>query len=135
MREGRSGKGDPMPATIVTIALLLLSVAGLANAVYFTLVYYRVIRPDSRRIPSVCRMSDQTCRSVVFTRYGRVLSVPNSLLGIPFYLLVLDVALARLFTGTQGPLNEALIGAAAAIVLGIYLIHALLIRLKTPCPL
>jgi uncharacterized membrane protein len=124
-----------MPATIVTIALLLLSVVGLANAVYFTLVYYRVIRPDSRRIPSVCRMSDQTCRSVVFTRYGRVLSVPNSLLGIPFYLLVLDVALARLFTGTQGPLNEALIGAAAAIVLGIYLIHALLIRLKTPCPL
>jgi uncharacterized membrane protein len=124
-----------MPATIVAIVLLVLAVAGLANAVYFTLVYYHVIRPDSQRIPSVCRMSDQACRAVVFTRYGRVLGVPNSLLGIPFYLLVIDVALARLFTRAQGPLDEALIGAAVAVALAIYLIHALLFRLKTRCTL
>lgn len=115
--------------------LVPLAVLGLVNAVYFTLIYYRLVRPDSGRIPSACRLGEKTCERVVFTRYGRVTGLPNSLFGIAFYLLVGDVALSRILTGRTPRLDIAIAAALLSLVLAVYLIHALLVRLRTPCPL
>jgi uncharacterized membrane protein len=124
-----------MSATVASWLLFPLALLGLVNAVYFTLIYYRVVRPGTAWIPSVCRLGEATCRRVVFTRYGRLAGLPNSLFGIFFYLLLLHVALERLVTGRARFLDVALAAAGFALVLAVYLIHALVVRLKTPCPL
>ena len=115
--------------------LLLLAGMGLANAIYFTLLYYRIVKPDSRKIPLFCSMEERTCEAVVFTRYGRIFYVPNSLLGIIFYLLIIGGAASKFVTGRYLMIDYALAGSGFTIVLGVYLIYALLVKLKTPCPL
>ena len=121
--------------TLGTMLLLLLAGVGLANAIYFTLLYYRIVKPDSRRLPLFCSMEERTCEAVVFTRYGRIFYVPNSLLGIVFYLLIIGVGVSKFVTGSYLMIDYALMGSAFTILLGVYLIYALLVKLKTPCPL
>jgi uncharacterized membrane protein len=124
-----------MSATATAWLLLLLALLGLVIAVYFTLIYYHVIRPDGRGVPALCRLGEKTCQSVVFTRYGRLTGLPNSLWGILFYLLVLHVGLERLSGRPPRFLDIALAAALLTVVLAIYLVHALLVRLKVPCAL
>lgn len=124
-----------MSAILAAWLLLPLAALGLVNAVYFTLIYYRVIPPDSGSVPSVCHLGKGTCQAVVFTRYGRLTGLPNSLFGILFYLLIGEVAVGRIVTGRAPLLDLALAVAVLSLVLAVYLVHALLVRLKTPCPL
>jgi uncharacterized membrane protein len=124
-----------MNGAILAALLLLLALAGLANAVYFALLYYRVLPPDSRRVPAFCRMEESACASVVFAGCGRLFGVPNSLPGIGFYLLLLSVAAVRLITGYWALLDWALALSLVTVIVGAYLVYALMFRLRTPCPL
>ncbi len=134
-----------MSGGVGTGLLMLLAAVGLVQAVYFTLLYYRVIPAGSGLVPAFCRMEERVCEAVVFTRYGRVFLVPNSLLGIFFYVLCLYVGLIRMGYrgGAEAPMATghypyeayALVAAGLSVLFGIYLIHALVVRLKMPCPL
>lgn len=109
-------------------ALAVLAMGGLANSVYFTLLAFRLIPPNAGVLPKVCRLSDHACEAVVHTRYGRLFGLPNSVPGIAFYLLLLAVA------ATRDPrlLDLALVASAATILIGVYLIWALVAKLKAP---
>ncbi|HEU4753660.1 MAG TPA: vitamin K epoxide reductase family protein [Armatimonadota bacterium] len=115
--------------------LLLLGGGGLALAVYFVLVYYRLVQPDSGMLPRICRLGSGTCQSAVFSRYGRIFGPPNSILAIPFYLLVLHAAFSLLLTGRYPWAGYLLAASVATIVLGLYLIYALRVKLRTTCHL
>src|SRR5438552_18652203 len=78
------------PATCFAIAL---SAIGLYIAAYFTLVYYGLISANTRLMPSVCRLEERTCQTVLGTRHARVFGAPNSLLGILYYLTVVAILL------------------------------------------
>jgi uncharacterized membrane protein len=118
-----------------TFLLLALALGGLALAVYFTLIYYRLIPPDSGSMPRFCRLGEGTCGSVVFSRYGRVFGFPNSLLGLVFYLGLGGVAVSRLVSGTYAALDLLLAAAVASLLLAAYLVYSLFVKLRTPCPL
>ncbi|MBI1941379.1 MAG: hypothetical protein HYS33_07735 [Acidobacteria bacterium] len=115
--------------------IIALALAGLANALYFTLAYYGRVR-KSRWVPEVlCAREGSSCVTVVQTPYARVFGLPNSLLGIAYYMLVMGWLLA-------GPaiapawLPRALVAASAGTVaFGFYLIHALRSKLHVNCPL
>ena len=65
-----------------------LSLAGLADSLYFTLAYYGRIR-KARWVPQIlCAREGSSCVTVVQTSYARVW-VPNSLLGILYYVTVM----------------------------------------------
>lgn len=115
--------------------LALLALLGLLNSVYFALLYFRVVSPDHSSLPSFCRIGENTCQSVVFTRDGSLLGFPNSLLGIAYYLLLMGVAASRVVAGRYMLLDLALAASAGAVLMGVYLIWALLVKLKQPCPL
>jgi len=119
----------------VPIILLLLAACGFANALYLTLIYYRVIDPASNAIPAFCRLGKQTCQAVVFTRYGQVFLIPNSVVALPFYGLLIWVALSRSVTGHYQFLPVVLAGSAASLVFSAYLVYVLLVRLKAHCAL
>jgi uncharacterized membrane protein len=125
-------------------AVIALSLVGLADALYFTFAYYgRVWK--SRWVPEVlCAREESSCVTVVRTPYGSVFGVPNSLLGIIYYSLLLLWALAWQSAHITIQINMTsylitftglLIAAGAVtVVLGFYLIFALRRILHTDCP-
>jgi len=130
-----------LPASICA-----LSLAGLADALYFTLAYYGRIR-KARWVPEIlCAREGSSCVTVVQTPYARVFGVPNSLLGTFYYLLLI----AGIKDGWRFGLNRYIVfshfavtsgmmllvlASAGTVVLGFYLIYALRRKLHVYCPL
>lgn len=117
------------------IFLLALAVLGAAISFYFTLAYYGWL--ESPHVPAaLCRREERSCVTILATPYARVLGVPNTLVGIGFYLLTGIVAGLALNDALPHWLWLAnLVGAAAAVLLAPYLIWALAARLRTWCAL
>ena len=125
-------------------AVIALSLAGLADALYFTFAYYGRVR-QSRWVPqALCAREGSSCVSVVRTPYGSVFGVPNSLLGIVYYglLIVWGVAGQSANFGFRLGMtfffisftNLLMAASAATVVLGFYLIYALRRILHIDCP-
>jgi uncharacterized membrane protein len=126
------------------LSIVLLSLGGVADALYFTLAYYGRIR-KARWVPEIlCAREDSSCVTVVRTPYARVFGVPNSLLGIVYYALLLvwvvfvprHVSIAGHVLRPFETLGLLLLGASlSTVVLGFYLIYALCRILYTHCAL
>ena len=135
-----------MQQTILRILVSALALAGLADALYFTLAYYGRVR-KARWVPEVlCAREDSSCVTVVKTPYGRVFGVPNSLLGIVYYAGTIAGAAEGWGFGVNWEFHWAgraipwglgvmTLAAAATVLLGIYLIYALRRKLHVHCPL
>jgi len=129
---------------ILRLSIVLLSLAGLADALYFTFAYYGRIR-KARWVPEIfCAREESSCVTVVRTPYVRVFGVPNSLLGIFYYLLLVAwIMFVPRHLTIMGhvlrpfeTLGLLLLGASlSTVVLGFYLIYALRRILYTDCPL
>jgi uncharacterized membrane protein len=129
---------------ILRLSIVLLSLGGLADALYFTLAYYGRIR-KARWVPEIlCAREGSSCVTVVRTPYARVLGVPNSVLGIVYSVLLLLwiglvprhlIILGHVFRPFEA-LGLLLLGASlCTVVLGFYLIYALRRILHTHCAL
>jgi len=126
------------------LSIVLLSLIGLSDALYFTLAYYGRIR-KARWVPAIlCAREDSTCVTVVRTPYARVFGVPNSLLGIVYYVLLIvwtvfvprHLSIAGHVLRPFETLGLLLLGASlCSVALGFYLIYALRRVLHTHCPL
>jgi uncharacterized membrane protein len=131
------------PSLILRTLILILSLAGLLDALYFTLAYYGHVK-KARWVPqALCASEGSNCVAVVRTIYARVFGMPNSLLGIAYYLALIGWILVgggqASAAGTAVWLHGArwlLVAASGvAVVLGFYLTHALWRVLRVHCPL
>jgi len=115
--------------------LIVLSVAGFLISLYFTLVYYQRIPANYYLVPRFCRMEESTCQSILSTREARLFGAPNFLYGILYYAVVFLGTLLESYDG--GSLTVLMLTALSisAVLVSIYLGHALLFKLKTACPL
>jgi uncharacterized membrane protein len=129
---------------MLRLFILLLSLGGLADALYFTLAYYGRIR-KAPWVPEIfCAREGSSCVTVVRTPYARVFGVPNSLLGIVYYVLLIVWSMfVPRYVSISGhvlrpfeTLGLLLFGASVStVVLAFYLIRALRRVLHTNCPL
>jgi uncharacterized membrane protein len=129
---------------MLPLSIALLSLAGLADALYFTLAYYGRIR-KARWVPEIfCAREDSSCVTVVRTAYARAFGVPNSLLGVIYYVLLMvwimfvpcSVSISGHVLKPFDTLGLLLLGASLwTVILGFYLIYALRRILRTHCPL
>jgi uncharacterized membrane protein len=129
---------------MLRLFILLLSLGGLADALYFTLAFYGRIR-KARWVPEIfCAREGSICVTVVRTPYARVFGVPNSLVGIVYYvLLIVWTMFVPRYVSISGhvwrpfeTLGLLLFGASVStVVLAFYLIRALRRVLHTGCPL
>jgi uncharacterized membrane protein len=117
----------------IRVLVAVLALAGLADSFYFTFAYYGRIK-KARWVPEIlCAREGSNCVTVVQTPYARVFGVPNSLLGMVYYLLLILWAVA---TPRIPAVGWALIVASAGtVVLGFYLIYSLRRKLYIDCPL
>jgi len=122
-----------------------LSLVGLANALYFTFAYYGRIK-KARWIPEIlCAREGSSCVTVVQTPYAHVFGVPNSLLGIVYYLLLIAGAMENWSFGNYAYVHFTylviswaqllILVSAGTILVGFHLIYALRHRLHVNCPL
>jgi len=129
---------------ILRLIIALLSLAGLADSFYFTFAYYGRIR-KARWVPEVfCAREGSSCVTVVRTPYARVFGIPNSLLGILYYLcLLVWIGFVPRHLSISGQIFRPfetvglwLLGASLlTVMLGFYLIYALRRVLGVDCPL
>jgi uncharacterized membrane protein len=108
--------------------LMSCALAGLGIASYFSLVYYRIVEADNKWIPSFCKMEKGACMRILDTPEAKVFSIPNSVLGVIYYGAILFVPIDRFEV-------FFLVASIFSVGLGMYLVHALVFRLKTHCPL
>ena len=119
--------------TVARYSALVLAATGLYIAGYFTLVYYGLLAANTKLMPSVCQLEERSCKTVLGTKYARVFGVPNSLLGVLYYLIVITVVLGGF---TAAPISVALIAVAwFTVALGLVLAYALFFIIRIPCPL
>lgn len=130
---------------ILRAVVIALSTAGLADSLYFTLAYYGQVK-KSRWVPrALCAREETSCATVVRTPYGSVFGVPNSVLGIVYYVLLLIWAMAGQSTAFGFQLgmvaysitftNLMIAAGTVTVALGFYLVYALRKILGINCPL
>lgn len=124
--------GISLPRMKMHAVLVLLSGIGLYISLYFTLVYYRLVDANTAFVPSLCRMDEGTCQLVIRHPDARLSGLPNSILGIGFYVLVMLVGI-----GVDGEVLFLFARwiAWAAVLLAVYLVYSLFFKMKRACPL
>ena len=121
--------GDPAPRAL----LLILAGAGHASAAIFTGVSYRLIAPDAAFLPRLCRLGEATCARVLDSPRARIFGVPNSLLGMAYYLAVIGRAIAGVAPAWL--MTAYRLVALGTVALGAYLSYSLLVVTRVPCVL
>ncbi len=124
--------------------MVVLALLGLGDALYFTLAYYGRVR-KARWVPQIlCAGEGSSCVTVVQTPYARVFGVPNSLLGIPYYLFLIGWAAVDGSVGLAFNVGRQylellssmlVVISAVTVLVGLYLIYTLRRKLHVDCPL
>jgi len=119
-------------AVIIEKVVLLLCLAGLYIALYFTLLAYGRIWSGTRMVPAFFRMGGGACSTVLKHPDARLFGLPNSLVGIVYYA---GIATATVIFGvTRMP--ALIVGASWAVVgAGVFLVYSLIARVRTSCRL
>ncbi len=115
--------------------ILLSAFLGLYISGYFTLVYYRIIEPDSRWMPSFCRMKERECISILMTPYAKVFWLPNFIWGIAYYFSIIFLISSGALIRLPDVLDVLLGISFFTVTLGIYLTYALFFKIEVSCPL
>ena len=108
----------------------LLAIVGGAFSFYFYSVYKGWINHRQFWVPSFCELNSKQCVSIVDTKYGRLLGIPNAFVGI-FLFLIYAIILISTALNYIDPIIPRFVG-GFTIVLGLYLIYGLF-RLKVVC--
>jgi len=110
--------------------LFFLSLTGWFLSFYFLGVVSKKIKSNSWWIPPFCRMNENSCSSLVSTKYGNIFGHPNAFWGMLYYsMILLFIFLAILGLKIK---YVFFIFSLVAILLSIYLIFGLY-KLKINC--
>lgn len=127
--------GSPLAAALLaTLALPAL----LINVYFSSLVLDRWpgLRLWLAGLFGVCGVETRSCSLVAKTRYARMFGgLPNVFVGILWCVALFGLAGYWAATGTSVVPWPFLVVAAASVVVAGYLVHALVVVLKQPCPL
>jgi uncharacterized membrane protein len=127
-----------MAAAAGAVLALLATAALLINLYFASLAFGRWpgLRRVLGRLFTACGAETSSCAVVVATPYARLFGgAPNVVAGIPWCLALLGLAGYWMAVGRVVVPWPYLVVAAASLVVGAYLIYALVAVLKQPCPL
>ena len=125
--------------TALAIALVVLTVPALLINLYFTLLLLDRgpgLRDSLGALFRTCGADTSSCAIVVRTPYARLFGgAPKVHVGILWNLALLGLALSWMLMGRVTVPWPYLLVAAASVLVGLYLVRALFVNLRQPCPL
>jgi uncharacterized membrane protein len=125
--------------TALSIALVVLTVPALLINLYFTLLLLDRgpgLRDRLGALFRTCGADTSSCAIVVRTPYARLFGgAPNVHVGILWNLALIGLAVWWMLTGRATIPWPYLIVAGASVLVGLYLVRALVVDLRQPCPL
>ena len=128
-----------MLTTTLAILLVMLTIPALLINLYFTLLLLGAwpgLRDSLGALFRTCGADTSSCAIVVRTPYARLFGgAPNVHVGIVWNLALLGLALSWMLAGRVTVPWPYLIVAAASVLVGLYLVRALVVDLRQPCPL
>jgi uncharacterized membrane protein len=127
-----------MAAAAGALLAVLSAAALLINAYFASLVLGRWprLRRSLGRLFTTCGADTSTCAIVAATPYARLFGgAPNVAAGVPWCVALLGLAGYWIATGRLVAPWPYLAVAVATLLAGAYLIYALVVVLKQPCPL
>jgi uncharacterized membrane protein len=123
----------------LAIGLVALTVPALLINLYFTsliLGRWPRVRHCLGVLFTTCGADTSSCAIVVRTPYARLFGgAPNVHVGIVWNVALLGLALSWMLTGRAAVPWPYLIVGAASVLVGLYLVRALVVDLRQPCPL
>src|SRR5215468_2131121 len=123
----------------LAIGLVALTVPALLINLYFTLLIlhrWPELRHRLEVLFTTCGADTSSCVIVVQTPYARLFGgAPNVYVGIVWNLALLGLALMWIASGRVSAPWPYLVVAAATVLVGVYLVYALIAKLRQPCPL
>jgi uncharacterized membrane protein len=125
-------------ATALAVSLLLVATAALLVNLYFTAIGmgWSALRARLGALFQACGADTSSCTIVFRTPYARMFGgVPNVALGIVWCLALFGLAAYWLATGRLVVPWPFLLVAAGTLGVAAFLIHALVVVLRQPCPL
>src|SRR5882724_2376197 len=125
-------------AVMLAFGLVALTIPALLINLYFTslmLDRWPGLRHRLGALFRACRADTSSCAVVVLTPYARLFGgTPNVFVGVLWNVALLGLALSWMATGRVGVPWPYLLVAAASVLVGLYLIRALVVDLRQPCP-
>ena len=114
------------------IILTIISILGLIISLYFLIVYKGIIKGMNKLLPKeIC--SENTCNAILETRFAKVFKIPNFILGIFYYIIIL---LASLYPYYLVFFRVFFILLSWFVVaFSLYLAYTLIFKLRTICVL
>ena len=123
----------------LAIGLVMLTVPALFINLYFTslmLGRWPGFRHRLGVLFTTCGADTSSCAIVVRTPYARLFGgAPNVFVGIVWNMALLGLGLSWMVSGRVAAPWPYLIVAAASVLVGLYLVRALVVDLRQPCPL
>lgn len=123
----------------LAIGLVALTVPALLINLYFTLLIlhrWPGLRHRLGALFTTCGADTSSCAIVVQTPYARLFGgAPNVYVGIVWNVALLGLALSWLLTDRVLVPWPYLVMAGASVLVGLYLVRALVVDLRQPCPL
>ncbi len=123
----------------LALALIALSVPALLINVYFASLVLKCcpgLRSRLSALFNACGADTSSCAIVVETPYARLFAgAPNVVVGVLWVVALFALAGYWLASGTLVVPMGFLVVALGSLVVGGYLIYALVVVLKEPCPL
>lgn len=119
--------------------LVALTVPALLINLYFTALMldrWPGLRRGLGGLFTTCGADTSSCAIVVKTPYARLLGgAPNVYVGVAWNVALLGLALWWMATGRLMVPWPYLLVAVASVLVGVYLVRALFVDLRQPCPL
>jgi len=123
----------------LAIGLVVLTVPALFINLYFTslmLGRWPGFRHRLGVLFTTCGADTSSCAIVVRTPYARLFGgAPNVHVGIIWNVALLGLALSWMVSGRVAVPWPYLIVGAVSVLVGVYLVRALVVDLRQPCPL
>jgi hypothetical protein len=124
---------------LLAIGLVALTVPALLINLYFALLMLGRWPGLHHRLGGLftsCGADTSSCAIVVQTLYARLFGgAANVHVGIAWNVALLSLALSWVVSGRVAVPWPYLVVAAASVLVGLYLVRALVVDLRQPCPL
>jgi len=111
---------------MVLTNILIIAIIGIILSIYALYVEYK--KSKNKNYQAACDISDNSsCTKAFLSSYGKILGIPNSALGIIFYLIIIILSLFNTYN------NIIFYLSVISFIGSLYLAYILYFKLKNFC--